>query len=295
MLLIDLSAVCCAKPMTLYYEGATPSIKEVRSVLFRDIMDYANLFGKDFGRVVVCVDSRPYWRTEVQPSYKQNRAKAKQQSAIDWDAFGADIQQMTQDLKDVSNYVVIDIQGAEADDIIAVLAKHADSNGEKTCLVSSDKDMLQLQLRHKTVFQFSPNRNKLLTLENTEYDLLPHFLKGDVSDGIPNVFSPDNFFMIEGDKPRQKSITKGIVADVREIENDDEALLKYFGEETFKRFEQNKQLIDTTYIPEELANRILKAHEEGCKLDRLCGLSGLISAFDAEEDCEEEPQEVVKI
>ena len=283
MLLLDLSGVACARPITLYYEGAKPPIEDVRNIMIGDIQEYEKLYGKTFGRMVICIDSKPYWRSKVQPAYKQSRTKAKAKSDIDWDVFGADVAQIHQDLVEYSNYIVIDIKGAEADDVIAVLAEYASSKGEPTTIISSDKDMLQLQTRHKDVFQFSPNRNKLLTLENTEYDLLSHILKGDVSDCIPNVFSPDNHFMIEGDKPRQKSITKKIIADAREHYPDNMDKCELLDEVAQTRFKQNQELIDTTYTPGELQKSIISTYKRKSLINREHRIDELLSDFDSEE------------
>ncbi len=297
MLLLDLSGVACAKPITLYYDGVTPEIEDLRNVLIGDIQNYEKLYGKNFGRMVVCVDSKPYWRSDVQPSYKQNRTKAKAKSDIDWDAFGAGVKQINMDLVEYSNYIIIDLKGAEADDVIAVLTEYAVAKDEPVVIISSDKDMLQLQVRHEKTFQFSPNRNKLLTLENTEYDLLTHLLKGDVSDCIPNVFSPDNHFMIEGDKPRQKPISKKIIAEVREYFPDNIEDCKLLDETAQARFKQNQILIDTTYIPVELQKTILSLYESKAKNNKEHRIDELLSDFDNEEDgdFEGEPKEGVRL
>jgi len=283
MLLLDLSGVACAKPITLYYEGNNPPIEDVRNAMIGDIQTYEKLYDKTFGRMVVCIDSKPYWRSKVQPAYKQSRTKAKAKSDIDWDAFGAGVNQIHKDLVEYSNYIVIDIKGAEADDVIAVLAEYASSQGEPSVIISSDKDMLQLQTRHKDVHQFSPNRNKLLTLENTDYDLLTHILKGDVSDCIPNVFSPDNHFMIEGDKPRQKSITKVIIAEVREYYPDNLLECPLLDGDVAERFKQNRELIDTTFTPKDLQDTIIRKYLSASKVNQEHRIDELLSDFDSEE------------
>ncbi len=283
MLLLDLSGVACAKPITLYYEGVKPPIEDVRNVLIGDIQNYEKLYSKNFGRMVVCIDSKPYWRSEVHPSYKQNRTKAKAKSDIDWDAFGADVNQINIDLIEYSNYIIIDLKGAEADDVIAVLTEYAIAKDEPVAIISSDKDMMQLQVRHKNVYQFSPNRNKLLTLDNTEYDLLSHLLKGDVSDCIPNVFSPDNHFMIEGDKPRQKSISKKIIAEVREYFPDNLDNCELLAS-ALTRFKQNQVLIDTTFIPEELQKTIVSTFKRKSCIHKDHRVDELLSEFDGEEE-----------
>jgi len=249
MLLIDLSGVAYHKIINFYVNEQEPSLEQVRHVLFTDLIEYEQQYGEMFDRMIICCDSKPYWRSYVQPAYKAPRLKVRETSTINSDLFYEHLAILKQDLIDYTNYVMIDTRGAEADDIIAVLAKVAHDKDEKTVIVSSDKDMIQLQTLYTGTFQFSPNRNKMLTLENTEYDLLSHILKGDTGDGIPNVFSVEDFFMIEGDKPRQKSITKKIIAEVSEYYPDNIAKCEVLDADTQLRFTQNQELIDTRYTP----------------------------------------------
>ena len=233
--------------------------------------------------MIICADSKPYWRSEVQPSYKLNRLKARASSTINSEAFYEDLAIIKQDIIDYSNWVMLDIKRAEADDIIAVLTAYARFIDEKVLIISSDKDMLQLQTRHKEVFQFSPNRNKLLTLENTEYDILTHFLKGDTSDGIPNVFSIEGHFMIEGEKPRQKSITKGIIADVRD-NLEDLTKCKSLDKVSIERYNQNIELIDTSFTPDDLQIAIRNTFKLSNVLNKEHKLDELLSPFEADEE-----------
>jgi len=289
MLLIDLSGVAYHKVINFYANEERPDIADVKRVLLTELKEYEELYSSNFGHMIICADSKPYWRSEVQPSYKQNRLKARETSTINSEAFYEDLAIIKQDIVEYSNWVMLDIKRAEADDLIAILTKYARDNDEKVLIISSDKDMLQLQTRHEEVYQFSPNRNKLLTLENTEYDLLTHFLKGDTSDGIPNVFSPEDHFMIEGDKPRQKSITKKIIADVRE-HFDDITKCTVLDENAIKRFKQNQELIDTSYTPKDLAILIVKVFEVMIKEEKEDRLEEFLSPFEAEDEEEEEEE-----
>lgn len=286
MLLADLSGIAYHKIINYYANEERPDIADVKRVLLTELSEYEELYSKTFGRMIICADSKPYWRSEVQPSYKQNRLKARSSSDINSEAFYEDLDVIKEDIINYSNWVMLDIKRAEADDIIAVLTKYASNEAEKTIIISSDKDMLQLQTKHKEVYQFSPNRNKLLTLENTEYDILVHFLKGDTSDGIPNVFSVEGHFMIEGEKPRQKSITKGIIADVR-AHLEDLTKCKSLDKASIKRFNQNIELIDTSYTPDDLQEVILNTYKLSVVLNKEHKLDELLSPFEADDEEEE--------
>ena len=295
MLLLDLSGVAYHKIINFYADEQTPDIESVRYALFKELLEFEQMHGKTFGRMIICADSKPYWRTRIQPSYKMNRLAARAKSTINSEAFYKDMTELKKDILKHTDYMLIDTEGAEADDTIAVLTEYANAKDEPVLIISSDKDMLQLQLRNEKTYQFSPNRNKLLTLANTEYDLLSHVLKGDTSDGIPNVFSPDDHFMIEGDKPRQKSVTKKLITTVKEFFPDNLEDCELLDEEAIKRFHQNQELIDTTYTPKDLADTIVKLFEEYSDKHRPHNIEALLSPFEAEEDIVEQPKESVRL
>ena len=297
MLLIDLSGVAYHKIINFYVNEQEPSLEQVRRVLFTDLIEYEEQYGEMFGRMIICCDSKPYWRSLVQPAYKAPRLKARETSTINSDLFYEHLAILKQELIEYTNYVMIDTLGAEADDIIAVLAKLAHDKNEKTVIVSSDKDMIQLQTLYTGTFQFSPNRNKMLTLENTEYDLLSHILKGDTGDGIPNVFSVEGFFMIEGDKPRQRSITKKIIAEVRECYPDRIAECEVLDNDAKIRFVQNQELIDTRYTPYLLQETVTALYDAKMTQTKKHRIEELLSPFEAvdEEDTDFIDTEAVRL
>ena len=76
---------------------------------------------------------------------------------------------------------------------LQVLTQHAYilDTGKPTLIVSGDKDFQQLQ-RYDNVKRWSPNLNKFIEPEDPQEFLKEHILKGDKSDGIPNILSNDN-------------------------------------------------------------------------------------------------------
>lgn len=134
-------------------------------------------------------------------------------------------------------------------------------------IISSDKDMIQLQGMYGDVKQFSPARKKLLTIKDAEYDLLTHIIKGDRSDGIPNIFSPDDI-LVNPDGRRQKAVSKKMLEEVQPlsdpydwdmINNDDEAKMK---------FKRNKLLIDAGMIPDRIKDSIVARYESELELKK---------------------------
>jgi 5'-3' exonuclease len=79
------------------------------------------------------------------------------------------------------------VDRVEADDVIAVLAKNYHES-ERVLIVSNDKDFQQLQ-RYPNVEQYSLMKKQFLVCDNPEKFLMEHIIKGDSSDGIPNVLS----------------------------------------------------------------------------------------------------------
>ena len=150
-------------------------------------------------------------------------------------------------------YKVIEVETCEADDIIATLIKRvrrvvSPAHEKKVLILSGDKDFIQL---HKeNVKQYNPVLNKYVGKgENPAEYLIEHILKGDRSDGIPNILSDDNVF-VEG--RRQKPLSK------KKLNNwvNDVFFYTHFTEEENKNYNRNRKLIDLNYIPQNIEDKI---------------------------------------
>ena len=95
--------------------------------------------------------------------------------------------------------------------------------------------------------QWSPNLNRMIKCEEPELFLKEHILRGDKSDGIPNILSNDNC-LDEG--IRQTPLRKPVVDKYMRItiENDD----KYY-----RNYLRNETLIDLDKIPSDIESNIL--------------------------------------
>ena len=71
-------------------------------------------------------------------------------------------------------------------------------------IISGDKDFIQLQ-KYENVSQYSPILKKMVNGHNPDTYIKEHILKGDSSDGVANVLSPDHTF-VEG--LRQRPLSK---------------------------------------------------------------------------------------
>ncbi len=263
MLLFDLSGIVVHTCINLHHESHEDVTTDVvRHVAFSSLLYYKKKFSRTHGVPIVCVDCKPYWRESVFPYYKKNRKKSRDSSNIDWDAFSENFKCVQEDIAEYSPYPIIDVPRAEADDAISVLTQYGYARKKKVMIVSSDKDMIQLQDKYSGVKQFSPNRRKFLTPADSEYTLLTHTIKGDTSDGIPNIFSPDDVLMSTGG-PRQKSVTQQMLADAESaLKSGDVYQWDMLDEDSRKKLKRNQLLIDTSLIPTRIKDRIIERYEE---------------------------------
>ena len=98
--------------------------------------------------------------------------------------------------------------------------------------------MKQLQ-KYPNVQQYSPILKKYVNGHNPDTYIKEHILKGDTSDGIPNVLSADNSIV---DGVRQKPITKKYVENFV-LHN---AEISGRSETEIRNFHRNQKLIDLT-------------------------------------------------
>lgn len=209
---------------------------------------------KSYGRVVIACDNKQYWRREYFAYYKAGRKKMRESSVHDWGLIFECLNKIKQELKDFSPYAVLDIDGAEADDIIAVLTQTF-SKEEKIMILSNDKDFIQLQIL-PNVEQYSPILKKTIHSNNPEAFLKEMIIRGDASDGIPNILSDDDIFLVEGKK--QQSITKKRFEQFMNMSE-----CEFSSNNSLSRnYSRNEQLIDFNHIPFHIRETILNRYEE---------------------------------
>jgi len=266
MILVDYSQVALSAILTFQRElkGTESEVKNlIRHVTLSTLKSYKKKYGKEYGELIVCCDGRKYWRRDVFQYYKAGRKKARDASDLDWTLIFDTLSEMRDDISKHFPWKVIHIDRAEADDVIAVMAKWSQSNGfvqqglvedpQKVLILSSDGDFIQLQ-KWANVSQYSPMQKKQIKATKKElYEkFITHVVKaGD--DGIPNILSPDDIFLQEG--VRQKRISSQRLDDFLDkgfdaCRNDDER----------RNWHRNLQLIDFEFIPEDVAQTIVDAY-----------------------------------
>ena len=265
MILVDMSQISLASMMMHLNMNKTikPDEGMVRHMILNSLRMYRTKFKEEFGELILCFDSRHYWRRDHFPYYKAGRKKDRKESNLDWDAIFSCLNDIKQELKDYFPYKHLEVYGAEADDIIAVLCLELEYDNGKTLILSGDKDFIQLH-RFTNVKQYSPITKKFINgIDPYEY-LTEHILKGDTSDGVPNVLSPDNTFV---DGLRQKPVGKKKIAEwTGNILVPAEMALP--NQEARRNFQRNEKLIDLSKSPEDIFMSCLDAYKEAPDGDR---------------------------
>jgi hypothetical protein len=253
MILVDYNQVAIANLMEQIGSSKT-SIDEslVRHMILNTIRTYVKKFKESHGpEVVIACDNKNYWRREIYSHYKAGRKKARDASGHDWNTIFECLNKIREELRDHSPYKVISVDTCEADDVIATLVQKYSST-QKIMILSSDKDFAQLQ-RYTNVEQYSPILKKYIKEPLPLLQLKQLIIRGDKSDGIPNILSADDVFVSGG---RQKPITEAKIIGWMNQEAKD-----FCNEDMLRNFSRNEMLIDLMKIPERLANEILHTYE----------------------------------
>jgi hypothetical protein len=216
-------------------------------MILNTLRNYQKRYSGEYGKMVLCTDAMRPWRRDFFPQYKANRRKTRDKDDKDWGMIFNTLHKVKDEIEEHFPYHVLHVEGCEGDDLIAVLVMNTTS---PTLIVSGDKDFQQLH-KYNYVDQWSPNLNKMIQCDDPEKFLKEHILKGDKSDGVPNVLSNDNC-LDEG--IRQTPLRRPILEKYLRIsiEKDD----KYY-----RNYVRNQTLIDFANIPQELVDRILKVYD----------------------------------
>ena len=227
----------------------------VRHLILNTYRMYRTKFKAKYGEIVICSDGGSDWRKEIFPLYKANRKKSQAKSGIDWSKMHDIMNVIRGEMQENFPYKNVQIRGVEADDIIATLAKHYHTQ-EKILIVSNDKDFQQLQ-KYPNVEQYSPLKKRLVACPDPEQFIVYHIIKGDTSDGIPNILSDDDSFVDEN--KRQKPCGEKRIAEIKED------LTTWSNTDNWNR---NKSLIDFSSIPQDVESVILEEYHKEPKGNR---------------------------
>lgn len=256
MILLDLNQVCISNLMAQLGNHTNTPVDEdlLRHMVLNTIRSLNKKFAMEYGELIICCDDKKVWRKDIFPYYKANRKKAREESELDWYNIFNILNKIKLDLKNFFPYRVIQVEGAEADDVIGTLAiKHGQmlNIGTPILILSGDKDFVQLQI-FGNVSQYDPVRKKTIKSLDPVSFTRELIIKGDRGDGIPNILSPDDSIV---NSIRQKPVR------VERFEGLSNPRKELTGE-LLKNWIRNEQLIDLTFIPENIQNKVLDEFEQ---------------------------------
>ena len=249
-ILVDANQIAISHLMVRHKIENEININSVRKSIVRVIGRIAKKFKPDYGQLVLCYDDKNYWRREIFEYYKKNRKQERENSKYDWDMVFSVLNKIRDELRENFPYKVIQVQGAEADDVIASIVIHNQKREipEPMLILSADKDFIQLH-KHPMVKQYDPISNRWIQHEDPVAYLQEHIIRGDRSDGIPNILTCDD--AIVTGKP-QKKMSREKIASLASM--DPNEFTNYIRLRNWKR---NSELIDFANIPQPIVDRIL--------------------------------------
>lgn len=254
MILVDLNQVMISNLM-MQMGSKKASVEEdlVRHMVLNSLRLYRKKFGEKYGELVICCDDKNYWRRDFFPYYKAHRKKDRAESGLDWHMIFEVLNGIRDDLKEKFPYKVIQVDRAEADDVIASLChEYGDlgvTNGSAPILIlSSDKDFVQLQ-KYANVEQYSPMQKKFINCSNPARYIHEHILRGDRGDGVPNFLSADDVFVIG---KRQKPLSTKKIDAWNGMSPKD-----FCSDEMLRGYKRNQQLVDLDFVPDHIQERVI--------------------------------------
>ena len=261
MIIVDLSQVMISNLMMQLGNHTNTEVEEdlLRHMILNSIRSYNMKFKDEYGEMVIACDDRKFWRRDIFPYYKANRKKSREKSELNWTQIFDALHKIRDELKAFFPYRVVQVDGAEADDVIGALVMKYGDTHEKILVLSGDKDFVQLQ-RYNNVKQYDPVQKKFRTTNDPDRFIKEHIMRGDTGDGIPNFLSSDNCLVVG---ERQKPVASKKL-DVWVNQNPEE----FCDERMLRGYRRNQQLVDLTFIPQNIQDDILVEYEAQAGKDR---------------------------
>lgn len=227
---------------------------KVRHLILNMIRTVNYKFRDEYGPIVICCDAKNTWRKKVFPYYKAHRkADRNKLTHIEWPVVFDLFSDVKEELKEWTKYPVLEVDGAEGDDVIAALVLQFPY--DKHVIVSRDRDFQQLQAYNPNLTQWDPVEKRILTPANKETFLQEHILDGDRNDGIPNVLSDDDVLVVPG--KRQGKLTQKRIAEMMST-----PVAEWVNTTHKRNWSRNRVLIDLRERPPSLTRDILQQYDE---------------------------------
>lgn len=186
MILIDYTQFCIANIFSFQKDlvkgnSSPEAVNIIRHAVLSGIKMYKKQHGSTYGPIVLACDGQDYWRRSVFPYYKASRKTTRDKSNLDWELIFNTISQLREEIKNNFPYVVVHVNKAEADDVIATLCEHTQTNllfdngivedKQPVLILSSDGDFKQLH-KYDNVKQYAMAQKKWIKCVNCHDELL---------------------------------------------------------------------------------------------------------------------------
>lgn len=246
------------------YTNSEINVDLLRHMVLNSIRHNNQKFKSKYGELVICCDGSSCWRRDVFPLYKANRKKTRDESELDWKLIFNALHTIRDEINAHFSYRVIYNDKCEADDIIATLCNEFGADDflnagpvEPILILSADKDFIQLH-KWSNVKQYDPIRKKYVEHPSPTKYLKEHIIRGDAGDGIPNILTKDDCFVLNERQKRisSKKLEGWIVSDPKDFCDDT----------MLRNYKRNEQLINLCYCPPVHKNEIIETfHKQANK------------------------------
>lgn len=208
---------------------------------------YKSLFKGDVNEIILAVDDRKSWRKLYWERYKESRKGKRDTSKINWDVFHSEYRNFTDEIQHHLPFKILQVENAEADDIIGVLAL---KDNKEYVVISNDEDYLQLV--SDRVKLYNPQKMMFMECPDTEEFIVMKSLMGQSKDDIFNIKTPLDWPQGKrkpgfGEVSARKVIEEGYIGWLEK-------------NNLIERFKTNRTLIDFNLIPCTIKTRILNEY-----------------------------------
>jgi hypothetical protein len=263
LILIDFNNVCYQVVFSKYlvdkYKGHTSEelngenfdalVRDSIKMTFQKVFNILEWNQDSETDMLFAKDGYKLWRKKIFQEYKQHRKADRDSSDVDFGLVFKVFDKIWEELRSVLPYRFINIDTVETDDIINEVVRTEMDKYDKFQIYSTDGDFKQL-LRYEKVELYNPLMRKFIEVIDPEYELFEKIIRGDKSDGIPNIFT-------DTITRKQTPIFTTKIKLWFEDSNEFEKFLQEPNHSDIKyRYERNKRLIDMREIPESISRAV---------------------------------------
>lgn len=279
MIIVDFSQILIANASVGFSKfGDTLDENAIRHLFLNAIKGMRSKHIEKYGEpFILACDGKGYWRKDVFPYYKYKRAAGRASSPMDWDLIYGTLNKIYDEIEEYFPYHLIKVDGLEGDDIISILTHYFNTNEliqdglferrQDILIMSADEDFLQLQ-QYGNVSQYSSNKKRFIRSPDPTVDLYEKLIRGDAGDGIMNIFSDDDVFVVPG--KRQTAATKQRVEPLLESLINTGELPEDTDPKIKRNYDRNYKLINLVdlQVPQELYDEVIRQYKANDPTER---------------------------